>query len=193
MEMVTENKDLMSKARESLNNRWGLAIGATLTYMLTVSAIQIIPVAGAIIAILISGAMILGFNTFILAVAKNEEASISQVFDGFKHFGVALGAYLLQILFVLLWSLLLIIPGIIAALSYSMTFYILVENENMGSLEAIKSSKEMMVGYKWKLFCLSCRFIGWSILCVFTLGIGFLWLFPYMSVSIAQFYNDIKG
>jgi uncharacterized membrane protein len=88
--------------------------------------------------------------------------------------------------------LLLIVPGIIAALSYSMTYFIIAENDSIGSLEAITKSKEMMRGNKWKLFCLCCRFLGWILLCILTIGIGFLWLYPYMMVSFAKFYDDIK-
>ena len=95
--------------------------------------------------------------------------------------------------FILLWMLLLIIPGIIAALAYSQTFYILAEDESIGAMDALKKSKEMMNGYKWKYFCLSLRFLGWVLLCILTLGIGFLWLAPYVEVSYAHFYEELKN
>jgi uncharacterized membrane protein len=189
----TQNKDLMASARESLKGNWGIGIGATVLYFVLMIGIQAIPKIGAIISLLISGAMNIGFNTFILSLSRKEGANISQVFDGFKKFGVGLGAYLLQLVFVILWMLLLIIPGLIAAYSYAMTFYVLADNETMGPLDAIRKSKEMMRGNKWKLLCLTFRFFGWGLLCILSLGIGFLWLVPYMSVSIAQFYDDIKG
>ena len=93
----------------------------------------------------------------------------------------------------ILWLLLLIIPGIIAALRYSQTWYILSEDKNIGALEAINKSKEMMVGNKWKLFCLYFRFFGWFILCILTLGLGFIVLGPYMSVSFAKFHDDLMS
>jgi len=95
-------------------------------------------------------------------------------------------------LFVFLWSLLLIIPGIIASLAYSMTFFILADEPELGASDALAKSKRMMRGYKWKYFCLNLRFIGWAILCVISLGIGFLWLIPYMQISYAKFYEDVK-
>jgi uncharacterized membrane protein len=98
-----------------------------------------------------------------------------------------------MILFILLWTLLLIIPGIIAAISYSMTFYILADDNSIGAMDAIDKSKKMMDGYKWKCFCLGLRFLGWALLCILTLGIGFLWLMPYMQVSMAKFYDDVKA
>lgn len=95
-------------------------------------------------------------------------------------------------IFIFLWSLLLIIPGIIAAYRYSMAFYILNDNPKMGAMDALRESKKMMVGYKGKLFFLSLSFIGWTILSVLTLGIGFLWLIPYMNTTTANFYQNLK-
>lgn len=88
--------------------------------------------------------------------------------------------------------LLLVIPGIIAALSVSMTFYIIADDDSIGVLDAIKKSNEMMNDHKWKLFTLYLRFFGLGIVCLLTLGLGFLWLIPYMQVSVAKFYEDIK-
>lgn len=188
-----ENKDIMTKARESLKGHWGIAIGAVLVYAVIIGGIQIIPVAGAIISILIAGAMTLGINTIMLTLARGNKTEIGRLFDGFSRFGTTLAAYLLQVLFILLWALLLIIPGIIAAYSYFMTFYILADDKAIGALDAIRKSKEMMKGHKWKLLCLSFRFFGWMVLAILTLGIGFIWLAPYMSVSFAIFYDDIKN
>jgi uncharacterized membrane protein len=126
-----------------------------------------------------------------LALSRGQEARLPQIFEGFQKFGVALGAYLLMMLFVFLWALLLIIPGIIAAYAYSQTFYIIAEEPGIGPLQAIRKSKEMMRGNKGKLFCLNLRFIGWALLCLLTLGIGFLLLAPYMMISFAKFYDDV--
>jgi len=120
-------------------------------------------------------------------------STLEQIFQGFDNFGTAMGAYLLMILFVFLWSLLLIIPGIIAAISYSMTFYILADDSSIGAMDAIDKSKRMMYGYKWKYFGLGIMFFGLSILCILTLGIGFLWLVPYKQVTMAKFYDDVKA
>jgi len=89
--------------------------------------------------------------------------------------------------------LLLIIPGIIAALSYSQAFFILADNPSLSASEVLSKSKEIMDGHKLKLFFLGFNFIGWSFLCILTLGIGFLWLIPYMKVSYASFYNEISN
>jgi uncharacterized membrane protein len=187
----TENKILMLQARESLKGKWGLAVGTFLVYLLIVCGISSIPRAGSLLSLLISGPMMVGLATFSLAISRDRNPQFEQIFYGFKKFGISLGAYLLFAIFVILWALLLLIPGIIAAISYSMTFYLITDNDNIGPLEAIKKSKQMMYGYKWKYFCLGLRFIGWALLCILTLGIGFLWLIPYMNVSLAKFYDDL--
>jgi uncharacterized membrane protein len=96
-------------------------------------------------------------------------------------------------LFIALWSLLLIIPGIIKCFSYAMTPFILEENPELSANDAIDRSRAMMKGHKFDLFWLMLSFIGWYILCFFTLGIGFLWLAPYQETAIAAFYEDVKA
>ena len=100
-------------------------------------------------------------------------------------------ATFLMTVFVCLWSFLLIIPGIIAAIAYSLTMFVLVD-EKVNGYEAIKKSKEMMKGYKWKYVVLQLSFLGWLILGVFTLGILYIWLIPYMELADLIFYDKLK-
>lgn len=188
----TANSELTRQAREALKGKWGLAIGANVIYFVIVLAVQSIPKVGGGIGIIVGAPLIVGISGFSLSLARRQEATLVQIFDGIKKFWTCLGTYLLAMIFILLWTLLLIIPGIIACLSYAMIYFILAENDEIGPLEAITQSKEMMRGNKWKFFCLILRFVGWSIVCLLTMGIGFLWLFPYMYVSYACFYDDIK-
>ena len=180
----TPNRDLMRQARESLKGNWGLAVGAMFVYQLILGAAQGIQ-------LVIGGPMMLGLTILFLAISRRTGPTFSQLFDGFSNFATALCAYLLTLIFIILWTLLLIIPGIIATLSYAMTFYIIADDPSVGALDAIRRSKEMMQGHKWKLFCLYWRFFGWALLCLLTCGIGSLWLGPYMQASTAKFYDDI--
>jgi len=190
--MKTENKVLMQQARETLMGRWGLAIGVSFLYMLIMIVVQTPHKIGSILAFLISGPMAIGLSTFFLAFSRRQEASIHQLFVGFNEFGKALLAYFLMVLYILLWALLFIVPGIVAAFSYSQVFYILAEDKNISAKDALKKSKAMMYGNKKKLFYLILRFFGWFLLCILTAGIGFLWLVPYVNVATAKFYDDIK-
>jgi len=188
----TANKDLMTQARKALRGNWGLAIGANIIYCVIVLAVQSIPKVGGGIGIIVGAPLIVGVAGFSLSLARKQEARLVQIFDGIKNFWTCLGTYLLAMIFVILWTLLLIIPGIMAAYSYAMVYFILAEDDSIGPLEAITKSKKMIRGNRWKLFCLGLRFIGWGIVCVLTLGIGFLWMLPYLYVAFAQFYDDIK-
>lgn len=190
--METKNAVLMMRARESLSGKWGLALGGGLVYLIIVVGLGSFEYFGSIISLVITGPLSLGLAKFMLAISRKQEATVSQIFDGFDQFGLALKTYLLMVLYVVLWSFLLIIPGIIAAIAYSQSFYLLAEGKTVSAQETLRKSKEMMVGYKWKYFCLGLRFVGWFILSILTLGIGFLWFFPYVQVSMAKFYEDIS-
>lgn len=190
--MVTPNLQLMQQARQSLEGKWGVAIGTTLLYFIIVGATDAIPGIGFVAGLIISGPMAYGITKFSLLLSRNEEARLEQIFDGFKNFQRNLIAYLMVLGYTILWLLCLIIPGIIAALSYSMTFYILFDDENISPADAIEKSKLMMDGHKLKLFYLCLRFLLWALVCVLTLGLGFLLLLPYMQITFAKFYDDVK-
>lgn len=152
---------------------------------------SVIVLAIALIRIIIGCVVEVGYAKFNMDLIDGEEGKIETLFRYFKQWGTMLWAGILQIVYILLWSLLFIIPGIIAAYRYAMTSYILAENPEMEASEAIARSKEMMKGNKWRLFCMQFSFIGWDILSSFTLGIGDLWLTPYKSAADAAFYRDL--
>ena len=117
--MKTANKVLMQQAKASLKGKWWSAVGVFFIYFLILYGAQMIPKIGGVLQLVAAGPFLLGVSIFVLSIAKGKDYSISQLFDGFKRFWLAVGTYLLMILFILLWSLLLIVPGIIAAFSYS--------------------------------------------------------------------------
>lgn len=190
--MANSNKELMQQARQSLEGKWGLAIGTTLLYVLITGCLQAVPGFGFIVTLVIGGPMAYGITKFSVLLSRNEEARLEQIFDGFENFQRNLIAYLIVLGYTLLWLLCLIVPGIIAALSYAMTFYILYDDENISPQDAIEKSKLMMYGHKLKLFYLCLRFMLWALLCLLTLGLGFLLLLPYIQITFAKFYDDVK-
>ncbi len=109
-----------------------------------------------------------------------------------NYFWSSFLANFLSQLFVFLWSLLFIIPGIIASLSYAMVPFILSENPDMAPMDALRLSREMMHGNKWRLFCLNFSFIGWRLLCILTCGVGFAFLNPYIAQAHASFYRELS-
>lgn len=181
----------MQEAKNSLKGKWGIAVGTYLLYTVLTSAVHSIPGGGGLLGLVVSGPMALGIAMVSLDFSRGKIAKIEQIFEGFRNFSTSLGAYLLMVLYIILWSLLLIVPGVIAAISYSMVFFIIADNSSTGIKEALEKSRAMMDGYKMKFFTLCLRFLGLSILCILTLGIGFLWLIPYWHVTAAKFYEDV--
>lgn len=147
---------------------------------------------GSLLNFIIGGPISFGVATYFLKLTRESNPIIEDLFGGFKYF---VNTFLLQLItwiLIALWSVLLIIPGIIAALRYSMAYYIMNDNPGMGAMEAINQSKEMMRGNKGKLFMLILSFAGWFLLSLLTLGIGLLWLGAYYNTSIANFYEDLR-
>ncbi len=133
-----------------------------------------------------------GYTLYTLRVSRGEDTGgISTLFACFQQFWRFVAATILMELFTFLWSLLLVIPGIIAAYSYSQTIFIMLDHPEMSAMEAIRESKQLMRGYKMDYFVLELSFIGWSLLVPLTMGILHIWLLPYMNVTYANFYNAL--
>ena len=112
---------------------------------------------------------------------------------GKKDLGGAIFAGMLTYIFVALWSMLFIIPGIIKSFSYAMTFYIKNDHPEYSAIEAITESRRMMNGNKMRFFVLQLSFIGWWIVGALCLGVGTLWVTAYVSAANAEFYEDLKA
>lgn len=133
-------------------------------------------------------------NTFRQLFVNGDARVTSNMFSNtFKGYWRNVWGGFLMMLFTYLWMLLLIVPGIIKAFAYSMTPYILKDYPELSANQAINLSIKMMKGHKFDYFYLQLSFIGWGLLSILTLGIGYIWLMPYMYASMAAFYEDIKN
>ena len=183
--------ELKDRALEKLDPVWWPSVGVTLVYFFVSSTASSSTFYFG--GVVVFGPLGVGLANYYLKISRNQETKIEDLFVGFQNFGNTFLLGLLQGLFIVLWSFLFIIPGIIAALAYSQAFYIMADDPTIKPMDALKKSREMMDGYKWDLFLLGLSFIGWALLCILTLGIGFLWLTPYMQATFAQFYFELKG
>ena len=191
---MTNNSQLMSDARDSLNGKWPLAIGTFLILLLITMGTSLIPYAGQIISLLISGPLAVGGAFFALNIVRDQQAKTDDLFFSFNNnLGNSILAYLLVFVFVFIGFILLIIPGIIVGLALSQTWFILADNPSMDSYSAVIKSKDMMNGFKWQYFKIGLRLFVLGLLCLLTLGIGFLWLIPYQYVVYAKFYEEVKA
>ena len=148
-----------------------------------------------IFSLALRGMIDVGFIKLSLNCIWGREVSTYDGFD-FSNGTKSLIVYFIEIL----WSVLLIVPGVIMHYAYAMTFHIMYDKnsapgynraEDISTLEAMKLSKELMRGNKWRLFCLRFSFIGWYLLGVCSLGIGFIWIIPYQKVAEAAFYESL--
>ena len=137
----------------------------------------------------------LGYSVAHKELLQNGDAAITRntvrlAFSDYVRNAVSI---LLVYLYTILWTLLFIVPGIIKGLAYSLTPFIVKDNPQLSPNEAINLSMKMMKGHKFDLFYLYLSFIGWILLAILTLGIGLLWVIPYMQTAMAAFYLDVKN
>jgi uncharacterized membrane protein len=213
-----DSGELKIAAKENLDGKWLVAIAVTVVAWLLVEAFtsnnggnaayryvmengRFIRVHSdgsafknlmSIVSLIIGGPIYFGVAAYFLKLARREAAEFTDLFSGFSLFMTNFILHLLIIIFTLLWTLLLIIPGIIAGIKYSMAYYIVNDNPEIGGLEAIRRSKEMMVGHKMRFFEMWLSFLGWFILGVVTLGLGMIYAIPYYRAAKANFYLDLK-
>ncbi|MCI6228901.1 MAG: DUF975 family protein [Firmicutes bacterium] len=217
------SSELRRVARENLSGNWGISVGVALVAAILGGTIAgfgsnvnfninedtirnlppffwtvllpVVSVAGllGIVSFIIGGVVELGYAKFLLKQHDKKELQFSDLFSQFDRFGTGFAQQFLRILYTTLWTLLFIIPGIVKSLSYAMTPFILEDHPEMTASEAIKASMKLMDGHKMDLFILGLSFIGWSLLACLTMGIGYLFLTPYINAAYAAFYRNISG
>ncbi len=181
----------MKESFASLTPQWGPQIVGIVTGVVLVAVA--IALVFAVAYFILSSVALVGYAQFNLDLIDRKEAQISTVVSRFPQWKKLAVTNLLRSLYIFLWTLLFIIPGIVASYSYAMTSYILAEHPELTAKEAIARSKQMMEGNRGRLFCLEISFIGWAFLCALTLGIGYLWLTPYTQAAKAAFYREVSG
>ena len=192
-----------SDARARLKGQWGTAALIVLVFSLLSAAVEgfgfmfdgdAFSLIGSIVFIIVSGPLTYGFYNVFTKINRGKKADVGDLFIGFNEdTGNKINAGVSIYIYTFLWSLLFLIPGIVASYSYSMTYYIMIDNPKLSSKEAITKSKEMMRGHKMQLFMLDLSFIGWIILGILSLGIGLIWVYAYMQAAHARFYEALAG
>jgi uncharacterized membrane protein len=215
--------DIKSEAKRRLAGNWGKGVLIVLIYFAINLTMAFVPIIGSLASMVISGPIALGIHVLILKLIRTGDADIENMFDGFKDFGQAFLIALLRAVFIMLWgllavipmvaiplgasfgnpllvlfmlplALLLSIPAFMAYYGYAMVFFVKIDHPELSAMEVLSRSKEMMLGYKMKLFLLNLSFIGWILLAsFFTIGIGYFWLTPYMMVSNGIFYSYLSN
>lgn len=162
---------------------------ALLSQLLTYMAISLV---ASIILFIIGSAVMVGYTRFHLDMANGHKPKLRTLFSHFGQMGTAIWARILVFLHVFVGLMFFIVPGIIAAYKYALVMQVIADNHGITAREALRESKRLMKGNKWKFFCLNFSFIGWAILASIPAGLGYYVLIPYMQASFAEFYLNAK-
>lgn len=184
---MKSNYEIKTEARLALKGKW---IQPVLTQL-----VQSLINGGCLIEIFLANPIAVGAKNAYRRLLHDDEEVFGNTFNGafngdYTHRVLSM---LLRDVYLILWSLLLILPGIVKSYSYAFVPYLVEDEPELDADSCIHRSRELMAGHKWDLFCLDLSFIGWFVLCLLTAGIGFLWLAPYVKTSHAIFYEDLTG
>ena len=186
------NGEIKDNAKFQLRERWFNAVLGFLIYAVITGAVSTIGDEGWIISLLLQGPMLFGISKFFLQFKRTtENVPYEVLFSGFSKFKDTFLLGVILYVAVIVGLILLIIPGIVIVLMYSQAFPIMVDNPNVGAMEALSMSRNYMKGNLMRLFFLHLSFIGWTFLSLLSLGIGFIWLKPYYHLSTINFYEDL--
>lgn len=182
---LTETINLVDPSEMDETMELGAAVVGTIATAMAV--------VGMAISLFVGNAADVGLAHYFI-LNTDSKPSFADAFYGFKvKYLRNIGTLLLVGIKLALWSLLLVVPGIIKSFEYAIIPYILADDPEISSKEAFRKAKEMMMGNKWRLFKLNLSFFGWFVLCVVTCGLGTPFLLPYVSAANAEFYAELKN
>lgn len=192
-------------AKEKLSGNWGMIIIGTIIYLIIsgqmfsvnetrefANGVHMETRSGNIFQLILMGPATLGYFFFLIGISQNN-GEYGDLFRGFKRFGDTFVYHLLTSIIIIIGFILLIVPGIIWALGYSMGYLIMKDNPDVSGMEAMRMSKSLMNGNKSEYFSFCLSFIGWFLLGIITLGFGFLYLTPYFTAAKIEFYEALKA
>ena len=205
--------DLLSDSRKSLSGHWSKGVLFMLCFFVLVTVIYwvfygLLAIFGVDITSNLVKVLQIPIDVFctvplffacvlsFLAFVKDEKPiNYKDIFQGFnqKYYLKSISVYVLVLVYTVLWTFLLIVPGIIKGLSYSLAPFIIAENPELSAEEAIQRSMKMMNGHKMELFLLNLLGAGLVLLSVFTLCIAYLWLLPWLETALTKFYFKVKA
>ena len=177
-------KQIKAAAKQQIKGQ----IGMLFLISVIISMISCVPIAG----LILGPGLTMGMYIVYLNMTYGKAPVLADALDGARFLGKAWWLNFLIGFFTYLWSLLFVIPGIVAGLRYSMAFYVLAENPQMTAREALRESKRLTKGHVMELFVTDLSFIGWYILCAFTCMIPIFYVTPYYQTTMANYYQYLK-
>jgi uncharacterized membrane protein len=180
-------------AKKNVTKHYGLIMPIVLFSVLVPGIISTYSDEYSFLPIIVFSPLPFGLATILIKLSSGKDSSFAELFKGYNYFWKLLFTLFIICLKVFIGLILLVIPGIIFALEYSMVWFILAENPELNTTDALNRSKKLMYGNKTELFFLILSFLGWIILSSFTAGLLILfYVGPYMYFTICEFYRVIS-
>lgn len=191
--MMKTRPEIKETAKANMKQNQGQCVAVLL--ILSVITVVLVTVAAGVGAMLLVPVISIAANGYFVRTYRGFRDTVSDWFsDMFNNFGRRLGGYYWMGLFIYLWSMLFMIPGIVKGIAYSLTPYILADCPNVKARDALKLSMRMTQGYKADIFVTMLSFLGWLILSAFTFGIlEIVYVGPYMNTTLAGVYEELKN
>ncbi|MBR5464306.1 MAG: DUF975 family protein [Alistipes sp.] len=208
---MKQNSTIRQEVLAAMRGKWLNGIAVLVIYLLLMVIISVflrvdtaefnssrfflVQFTSILVSIAIGFPLQLGFyKTFLTAVRTDNKPQVKELFSGLtrRYHRSAMGTLLLMNIYTLLWTLLLIVPGIIKSIEYAMTYYVIADEPELGCNEAIEKSMRLMKGHRWQFFKMWLGMFGWLLLGAITLGVAYLWIIPYYQAVFAKFYEEVK-
>lgn len=197
-------QELKNRALETLKGKWVESCIAVVIYSIIMGAATFAlglfagdsetrSTFASVVVNLVLAPLEWGVVIIFLRMARGCQPNFGYLFEGFNRWGRIVAIYLLRGIYTFLWTLLLIVPGVVKSYSYALTPYIMEDRPELGYNATIEESMRLMQGNKMRLFLFDLSFIGWFLLCLLTLGFGLIFLGPYWSTARAHFYEELKA
>ncbi len=190
--MMPSGRELLGQTWRALSGRWMPLLAVLWAAFICQGVLGALPKVGWLISLLLSGPFYVGVSAFVLALMRDGDRDWESLLQGFERLGRNAAAFFLVLFWIVLGTLLLIVPGILWTLSYFQTFFILADHPELSASGALRRSKEMMHGHRMELAVLHGWLFGLFLLSAFTLFVGLIWLIPYGCACSARFYDALK-
>lgn len=184
---------LMREARSILQPYWLISVGVCLVYAIVLGVPPELNTYGEWLSLLLAGPLNLGLCMYFLKISNSESPGIENIINGFQPLLQVLLLYFVSSLFIVLGLLLFILPGIVLSMGFSMSYYIMAEQQDITFVEALQKSWDLTQDHKMDLFLLNIRFIPWYVLGLLCLVVGVFVVIPWHQTTLALVYKEFKA
>ena len=184
---------LMREARSILQPYWLISVGVCLVYAIVLGVPPELNTYGEWLSLLLAGPLNLGLCMYFLKISNSESPGIENIINGFQPLLQVLLLYFVSSLLIVLGLLLFILPGIVLSMGFSMSYYIMAEQQDITFVEALQKSWDLTQDHKMDLFLLNIRFIPWYLLGLLSLVVGVFVVIPWHQTTLALVYKELKA